>query len=246
MFGPEVEAAAAEHAVAEWPRESVGYVIGGTYVPQANIAGDRLKEFLVADSAWSDDVQAGVHSHICLGDLDPDRRAPSQSDMIAQLSAAVPFGIVASDGKAATPILWFGDHVLADPLIGRAFVPGVMDCYELVRAYFRQVRAITLKSFPRDVDWDERGEDLLMRGFAQAGFAQIAPEQARADDGLLLAIPGGRVNHCGVLLGDGTMLHHRWGQLSRREPWSGPWRRLTRMAVRYVGGGKNGRTQNTG
>ncbi len=235
MFGPEVEAAAAEHAVAEWPRESVGYVMGGAYVPQANIAADRVKEFLVADSAWSDDVQAVVHSHICFGSVDPIRRAPGKSDMLAQLSAAVPFGIVASDGKAATPILWFGDHVLDEPLIGRDFVPGVMDCYELVRAHYWQARRIRLKSFPRDVDWDERGEDLLMRGFAQAGFVQVAPEQARPDDGLLMAIPGGRVNHCGVLLGDGTMLHHRADQFSRREPWSGGWRRLTRMAVRYVG-----------
>lgn len=229
MYGLDVDAAAQAHALAEWPRESVGYVVGDAYVPQSNIALDPVREFAVADSAWSDDVQAVIHSHTISLD-----RAPGAADMRSQISAGVPFGILATDGNVATPILWFGDHVLDEPLVGRTFVPGVTDCYELVRAWMWQERKIKLRPFARDADWWERGGDLLAQSFEKAGCKRISVEDARAGDGLLMAIPAtGIINHCAVLLGGGLMLHHRAGQLSRREPWSGAWRRLTRMVVRF-------------
>lgn len=231
MFGPDVEIAAQNHALVEWPREAVGYVIGGTYVPQENIASDPVREFRVADSAWSDDVRAVIHSHTTSFDW-----LPSKADMQSQLSAGVPFGILATNGDTTTPLLWFGDHVLDEPLIGRRFVSNVTDCYELVRAWMWQERRIKLKSFPRDVAWWERGENLLAQSFETAGCVRVAIEDAHPGDGLLMAIPAtGPVNHCAVLLDGGLMLHHRVGQFSRREPWSGAWRRLTRMAVRYAG-----------
>lgn len=231
MFGAEVEASSRAHALADWSRESVGYVIGGAYVPQENVAADPINTFRVADDAWSDGVQAVIHSHTTSLD-----RFPSKADMQSQISAGVPYGILATDGQIATPILWFGDHVLEEPLIGRRFAPGVTDCYELVRAWMWQERKIKLKSFPRDASWWERKEDLLAQSFAQAGCARVPVEEVRPGDGLLMAIPAtGAVNHCAVLLDNGLMLHHRAGQLSRREPWSGAWQRLTRIAVRYVG-----------
>lgn len=231
MFGPDVAKSAQDHALVEWPRECVGYVIGGAYVAQKNIASDPVREFRVIDSAWSDEVQAVIHSHTTSFDW-----SPSKADMQSQLSAGVPFGILATNGDTTTPLLWFGDHVLDEPLIGRQFVPGVTDCYELVRAWVWQERGIKLRSFPRDVSWWERGENLLMQSFEAAGYVRVAVEEARPGDGLLMAIPAtGVVNHCAVLLDSGLMLHHRAKQLSRREPWSGAWRRLTRMAVRYVG-----------
>lgn len=231
MFGPDIENAAQDRALVEWPRECVGFVIGGAYVAQANIAADPIREFRVADDAWSDDVQAVVHSHTTSFD-----RSPSKADMQSQISAGVPFGILATNGDTTTPLLWCGDHVLDEPLIGRQFISNVTDCYELVRAWMWQERRVKLKSFARDVAWWERGEDLLMQNFEAAGCTRVAVEEARPGDGLLMTIPAtGMVNHCAVLLDSGLMLHHRVGQLSRREPWSGAWRRLTRMAVRYQG-----------
>lgn len=231
MFGPEIENAAQGHARVEWPRECVGFVIDGTYVAQENIASDPVREFRVVDSAWSDEVQAVVHSHTT-----SFVNTPSKADMQSQISAGVPFGILATNGDTTTSLLWFGDHVLDEPLIGRKFVPNVTDCYELVRAWMWQERKIKLKSFPRDVAWWERGENLLAQSFSTAGWSRISIEETRPGDGLLMANPAtGVTNHCAVLLDSGLMLHHRAGQLSRREPWSGAWRRLTRMAVRYVG-----------
>jgi cell wall-associated NlpC family hydrolase len=40
-------------------------------------------------------------------------------------------------------------------------------------------------------------------------------------------------NHAAVYLGNGMMLHHLYGQLSRRERWDWPWQRRTTAIVRH-------------
>lgn len=230
MFGLVVDAAAREHALRSWPHESVGFVVGGSYCPQENIATDKVREFRVADSAWSDAVQAVIHSHTTSMSC-----APGEADMRSQLSAAVPYGIVATDGRCTTPLLWFGDHVLDAPLVGRTFVPGVTDCYELVRAWMWQERGIKLRSYPRDAGWWRLGKDLLAQNFRDAGFAPVEGGGIAVGDVAIMAVPVGKIaNHCGVLVGGNMLLHHRANQLSRRELWSDSWQRLTRLVVRYA------------
>lgn len=228
MFKPSVEVAARAHALREWPREAVGFVIGDRYVGQSNLSTNPVHEYAIDSSAWSDDVQAVIHSHTTDFDC-----APSATDMRVQIAADVPFGILATDGKTVTPLLWLGDHVLDEPLIGRSFVHGVTDCYELVRAWMWQSKKIKLKSVPREQNWWDTKQNLIVESMAAAGCVRIAIEEVVPGDGLLMAIPlNGIINHCAVLLDDNMMIHHRAGQLSRREPWSGLWRRVTRMAVR--------------
>lgn len=230
MFGSEVDAAARAHALAEYPREAVGYVVDGKYCPQQNAAPNPRDAFMVLPNPdkW-DLVQAVIHSHT------NGNGAPGRADMAGQVASDVPWGLTVTDGAVASPLIWWGDHVLGAPLIGRRFVPGVMDCYELGRAWYWQERGIKLPAVPRDSEWWLRGEDLLEAGFRGAGFSRVGPEDSpRAGDALLMAIPAtGRVNHCAVLLEGDLMLHHRTGRLSCREPWSGAWRRLTRLVVRH-------------
>lgn len=235
MFGRDVVEAARCHARRDWPRESVGYVVAGRYVPKENIAANPLRDFRVPDEVLPDDVQAVIHSHPVMGafPIDRDPRAPSKADMVGQLSAGIPFGILADNSRDATDILWWGDHVLDEPLLGRAFVPNVRDCYELVRAWVWQKRRIRLKSVPRDPYWPEQGGNVLEESFRSVGCRQIGVDEARAGDGLLIAVGSRCANHCAVLLENGLMIHHRFGKLSVKEPWSSAWRRLTKMAVRY-------------
>lgn len=235
MFGYSVTAAAKQHALNDWPNESVGYVVNGEYFAQVNIADKPREAFLVAKTAWSEDVQAVIHSHPVAA-IDPrpyDQRAPTADDMLGQYSSDVPWGIIAATKQEATDPLWFGDQVLDQPLIGRKFVPNVTDCYELMRAYVHQKFKVYLPPVPRDRMWWETKQDVLADNFAKLGFEQVKPENVRAGDGLLIAIPAtGVINHCAVLLENGLMLHHRWGELSRTTPWCGAWRRLTRIIVR--------------
>ena len=108
-----------------------------------------------------------------------------------------------------------------------------MDCYELMRAYVHQTHNRQLPAVPRDVCWWEKGQNVLVEHLRKFGFFSVSEEDAREGDGLLFALPvSGVINHCAVLLDNGLMLHHRRWELSRREPWSAAWRRLTRMVVR--------------
>lgn len=235
MFGPAVDAAAKAHALAEYPNEAVGVVAGGAYLPQENLGinGDRRGFMRVRDGIFSEiEIQAVIHSHV-----QPSPRGPGKDDMESQISTDVPWGIVqvSADGTGTAPILWFGEHVLDMPLIGRPFVGNVTDCYELVRGHFWQKLGIKLRSFPRDFEWWTVEPKLIEDGFAQAGFVPIPPRDAQPNDGLCIRLPGhGAVNHCAVLLENGLMLHHLRDQLSKREPWSSPWRHLTRSVVRFV------------
>ncbi|NVO13911.1 MAG: C40 family peptidase [Rhodoplanes sp.] len=227
MFNPDVEIAARRHAIAEYPRECVGFVLDGVYAPQLNLSETPERNYTLAADAWSDDIEAVIHSHpggTC---------SPSRADMQSQASADIPYGITVTDGADATPIVWFGDSVLDEPLVGRPFLENVTDCFELGRAYFWQAQRIWIPPFPRDPTWWEDGGDLITENLRRAGFA---PVEAPTPGDVLLIGPAGRLNHIAILLDGNLMLHHRAGQLSRREPWSGAWRRLTRSIVRHDNG----------
>lgn len=217
MFGPEVEIAAQAHAMREYPKEACGLVIAGRYETQANVAPDPENFFEIAASAFRPDVQAIVHSHCA----PRHGREPSGADMAFQIEQGRPFGIVHTDGVHAASVLWWGDFRLDEPLEGRAFIHGVLDCYALVRSWFWQTRAIKLRDVPRDPSWWAlRAPDLYTQWAGAAGFAPIAPAQAAAGDVATFksSVRGVPPHHAGVLIDDNRFLHHRAGDVSKIVP----------------------------
>lgn len=226
MFGSQVEFDAREHALSLWPEESCGVVRDGVYVSYENRSQDKMSSFLLPTEAIVG-AQAVVHSHAA-----PRHQPwPTASDMIGQRQSAVPWGIVTTDGQSAHPMLWFGEHLLDYQLVGREFVPGVFDCYSLLRAYWWQNRQTVLPDFPRDAEWWEHGGDLLLENFAAAGFAVVGKGDVKEGDVVLMKIRSPVVNHCGIVLQGGLVLHHLAHRLSRREPL-GPWMSYTEKVVR--------------
>lgn len=220
-----------EHVKQEYPKEAVGFVIDGTYVPQTNIAEDPTKAFKVLNYPKGK-LQAILHSH-------PDVliAVPSALDMEAQSASAVPWGIVATDGQWVGEIQWFGDQVEKQELVGRKFIHGVQDCYALVRDYYKQHKNVDLIDFPRDYEWwyDDKNTNLLtLENFNKAGFEEISYTDLRVGDVIVGAIKCERTNHTGIYIGQGLVLHHLYGRVSRREPL-GPWKRFVRHYLRYVG-----------
>lgn len=121
------------------------------------------------------------------------------------------------------------------PLIGREFRHGVLDCYTLVRDYYRTL-AIDLPDFDRDDDWWLKGGDLYRMNFEAVGFVMIGDgtcRDLRVNDGVLLQIASPVPNHAGVLCADGQILQHCQGRLSSRDVYGGYWRHHTTHVLRH-------------
>ncbi len=228
-----------QHAQDEYPHECCGAVIDGEYVRFENVAENPEKEF--AFSAEDEHrllvsekhrTQAIVHSH-------PDGPAtPSAKDMQAQIATQLPFVLLAyANGQ------WhyreFGDHRLDDPLEGREFQHGVLDCGEVIRAWYWQERQIKIPNVPRDDDWWwQEGADLYKDSFKMQGFRElqvVAMGDLQVGDVFFYRLTKAVAeSHAGVYIGDDLILHHLPDRLSRKE-LLGPWFHRASRWVRYVG-----------
>ena len=231
MFEQTVIDAIRAHAAAEYPKEAVGVVIAGEYRPEVNVHPEPTEHFKIADERLAElilqPLQAIVHSH-------PDHPAhPSEHDMRQQLATNVPWGICpVVQGIAGIPFFW-GDAVPVPPLLERQFKHGVTDCYALIRDWYRTERGVILKDYARSWEWWNSGGNLYDEYFRDAGFEPIHGEP-QVGDVFLAQIRSPVINHAGVYLGDGLILHHLTDRLSRREP-AFPWQRFITRWVRHQG-----------
>lgn len=238
-FPPEAIADAKSAAIAAYPNESCGLIVNNIYVPCENTAADPTKDFKIDDAAVvkaGKDLQCVLHSH-------PDGvGVPSGHDMQSQIDNACIFGIIVVKkhisedvASAYDPVFW-GDYRLDDPLIGRQFIHGVLDCGSLIRSYFWQTQKIIIPDFARDYSWWKEGDDIYIEKFAKAGFQKIEKSQAQDGDIFLGKVNSPVPNHGGVILslGRGLAIHHLDKRLSRREPFL-PWMKFITHWLRYTG-----------
>tara|TARA_Y100000004_G_scaffold193902_1_gene257301 strand:+ start:2560 stop:3300 length:741 start_codon:yes stop_codon:yes gene_type:complete len=203
------------HAWQQYPKESVGAIVRGEYVPLHNVHPSPHTGFMV--NQYPDDLEALVHSH-------PDTlTCPSAADMSQQAAMDVPWGIVSVDGKSSqvSEVEWFGEGCPIPPLLGRTFLSGVRDCWCLVKDWYTLNHpeiGHKLPQLPRDHDWYKDEIDLLgPQNIEDAGFEQIHISEMRLGDVILGRIGSRVVNHCGVYWGGNQALSHMEGRLSRLE-----------------------------
>lgn len=249
MFASDVIRAIKAHAIAAFPNEACGLVVGKRYVACRNVHPKPKTDFEIDPAEYlaaqaTGPVLAVVHSH----PDGPDH--PTFEDMQYQIASGVAWGIVLTNGDQVRDPFWWGGTAPIPPLIGRDFRHGVTDCYSSIRDPMRMPRAeverqlgvkgwpfdrILLPEFPRDADWWTKGEDLYRAGFRKAGYEQIDESEARMGDVFLGRIRHGMpTHHGGILLDRGLVLHHKQNRLSAREPL-GPWRSKVTHWLRYTG-----------
>jgi len=235
MFTQAVVDNAHRHALKRYPEECCGVVVQGNYFELINMSDDPENTFKIGMSQAEIEEFAGgileavIHSH-------PDGTAsPSSHDMISQIESAVPWGVFSTDGKECTGISWFGDECPIQPLLGRPFIHGVYDCFGLVRDYYRLKKNITIPQFPRDEEWWYNGGDLLnVENFKDAGFRVIPQNELQIGDVVAATILCNTVNHVGIYVGKGLVLHHLYDRLSKRDP-IGRWLKYCKYCLRYEG-----------
>ncbi|MCS6766645.1 MAG: C40 family peptidase [Candidatus Protistobacter heckmanni] len=230
---PENQALALAHAKEEYPREACGLLVvrrgREVYLRCRNIGvgSDQFvlhpEDYAAADAQG--EIVGVVHSH---PGLPPD---PSQADRVACEASGLPWHIVGIPSECWASIEPSGYVV---PLVGRQWSHGVLDCYALVRDWFRQERGITLPNFARFDDWWKRGENLYLENFAAAGFAAVDAEDLQPGDCFLMQVASPVPNHAAVYLGDGLILHHLQGRLSSRDIYGGYWQKVTTHILRHV------------
>lgn len=214
------------HAEAALPREACGVIVNGLYVGCRNTAAEQdqfvMHEEDYAGAEDAGEIQAIVHSHPYTA---PE---PSQADLVGCEASKLPWVIV------NVPV---GHHKIIypqgyrAPLIGRQWAYGVLDCYALVRDYYRERLQIDLPDYPRDGYWWERGEEKLASLFPAAGFVQV--DRPELHDVLLMKIESDVSNHLGVYSGDRRMTHHLLDHLSAEVIYGSHWEKHTTHILRH-------------
>lgn len=217
------------HAKEAYPEEACGVFAQKTsrarvvYLRCTNTAEDKQETFRI-DGAEMARIEAeyeviGVcHSHPdCLS------ARPSPRDVVMCNMNEIPFHIVSypvQDYQCLMPE--------SMPLIGRPFILGATDCWGLMLEWHRTY-AIELpdpRPYPDYLWWESGKEDRYTeQPFLDAGFVR----QHTADAGslIIMQVQAPVANHAGVILPDGQMLHHLYGELSRRTIYGDYWRERT-------------------
>ena len=230
------------HAQAQYPRECCGLIIAigkrQRYVPCRNIASQPNEEFRIAPEDYAAVEDLGevigiVHSH-------PDATSrPSNRDVAMCEATALPWYILSwpeGDLRTLTPT---GNT----PMLGRPFVHGVWDCWQVCADWYQREWGIEFPRYEREDGWWEQAENVSLyeANYEAAGFYQV--EKPERGDLIVMAV--GRTahpNHAGIYLGaDPTLpgeessvvgqgpflLHHLYGRRSEVIVFGGGW--STRM-----------------
>lgn len=205
------------------PFELCGVVKNEQFIKMKNIAQDPCNNFELdpLEFAQHDPVQYIVHSH-----PQTDRACPSAYDMEQQALSGIPW-IIASEYECVV----LDANRVTPPLEGREFIPGIDDCYSLIRDYYRLRHDLIITDYPRDPEWWKAGQNLYFDNFSKAGFVPIkGPGQD--GDMFMASILSPVPNHSGIYFKNGLILHHLTDRLSRLEPLNN-WKKYINIWVRH-------------
>jgi proteasome lid subunit RPN8/RPN11 len=220
------------HAEQENPRESCGLVciINGKqkYFPCRNL-GVGTDNFVLdpedydkADTAG--EIVAVIHSH-------PNMSAkPSQADLVACEASGLPWFIV---GYPSLVWEYLEPKGYIAPLVGREWTHGILDCYSIIRDWYKQERNIELPEFDRHDEWWKAGQNLYLDNILKVGFNPIEQKDLQEGDVILMTIGSSVPNHGALYLGNGVILHHIQNRLSTREVFGGYCLKNTTGYYRY-------------
>lgn len=241
MLNKGIKQAIIAHAIADYPRESCGVIVGKEYIPCKNIAADdaqfEISPVDLVGASKEGEILAYVHSH-------PDGNClPSMPDRVQMNLHGKPWIITnAIDVELHKP-----DSYQA-PLLGREYYHGLLDCYTLVKDYYARELDITLNDYARTDEWwtDIKSKPLYLDNFKREGFIEVDSPQKHD---LILARLGrtAHVNHALVFIGDGKLtsertddvigdcliLHHPYNRQSIREIYGEQWQRRAAVIIRH-------------
>jgi hypothetical protein len=106
----------------------------------------------------------------------------------------------------------------------RIYLYGLLDCYTLIRDYFRNNYNIWIPAnIDRSFGWWHNGRNLYVDMYEQYGFKETS-SSIKKDDVLIFRFDNGMPSHSAIYLGQGKMLHHMLGRFSCVENFDGTYK----------------------
>lgn len=199
-------------------------------IPARNVSKDKRNSFTIAPESYAEAEARGqiigvFHSHVSHPAI------PSEFDLVSCETTGVAWHIYSIGHDS-----WhtFYPKGYQAPLIGREFKYGTLDCYSLVRDYYKQKLSIDLPDFPRsDEDAFKNGQNLYIENMENAGFQVV--QELKEHDVILMQLIGRNASHAAVYLGGNLILHHLRNRLSSRDTYGEYYRNKTVLFCRYFG-----------
>lgn len=232
MFSETVIKEALDHASEEAPRESCGLVVleeGHQKYLRCTNASAVHGEFYITPDEYAEvedhhEIVGVAHSHYACS---PE---PSMSDLAGCEMSGVPWLIV-SHPIGTYKVIQPSGYVA--PLKGRMFLHAVFDCYSIIRDYYKVTLGISLKDYPRQQAWWEKGDNLYEDNFRDAGFLPVQDGSLREHDILLMKCRSPVINHGAIYLGGNRILQHLSNRFSSEDVYGGYWQKITVKVVRH-------------
>lgn len=227
----------------EYPNEACGVLLlvgNKIQTVQCKNIAPLPKEHFILDpddyelAADRGEVVAIWHSH-------PEASShPSDADRYGCDDSGVPWVIVgiAKNSKGeferygVTAIEPNGDE---PPLVGRPYIYGIYDCYTIVRDYYWRHFGIALGSYPQAPAgwWNSPEGDWFVQNYEKEGFIHAPKDDYQVGDLLFMQLNHDTANHAAIYVGDGMILHHCTGRLSKHDIYGGYWLKHTTHHLRH-------------
>ena len=224
-----------KHTEEEYPKEACGFIIVTSrgreqYYKAKNIAEDIEEHFIIDPISYADAEDSGEIIGICHSHPN-EASEPSEADKVSCETTNKPWHILS----------WPSNHLYSwtpngyeAPLIGRTFSHGVLDCYTLVKDYYKRELNIELENYFRQDEWWDKGENLYVDNFKNQGFVQVKDEDdLQKYDAFLIKLVSSVPNHAAIYIGGDMIIHHVHGRLSNRQLYGGYWRKHTTHHLRH-------------
>lgn len=223
----------AAHARAEAPRECCGIItLDGHYLKSKNLAAKPEISFEIDPEIFVKADAAGiaciVHSHT---NGNPDFSLADISQIRAWEYPWFLFDVTRG-------VTRYVDPKIRRPYLGRPFVYGFYDCWNLSRDWYQFEMNI---KFPW-LDYGEPGEwssphwNKMLENVEKLGFYRLPEgEKLRRGDALLMAVRHPTPNHIGIIdkPESNCFIHHTYGGLSCKSIYGGWYREITHSVWRH-------------
>lgn len=225
-----------------YPNEACGVVVRVGKRKQLilackNNSSTPTKHFLMdacdyADAAEKGEIVGIWHTH-------PE--APSEASVVDKVgceNGGVPWYIVGvyktADGFVYDDMAVITPSGFELPYLERPYAFGVLDCYTLVRDFYRRDLGIDIPDGQHVESFWQKDMNPFGEGWKERGFVRLSGDEPKVGDIFLIQTTNyGVPDHIAVYIGDDMILHHCHGRLSRRDIYGGYWQKHTTHHLRH-------------